>query len=142
MLVAQTNTLSASLDVAIFPADGQDAAQQSKDEAACYEWAVGNTGSDLFSVAKQQAANQQQAQADMQNAQQTGQGAGMKGALRGAAAALLLARLPTTMPVKGQKLVLLRALLQDVVKGKQLSSRLKPKLLRSLNNVTMLLRPS
>jgi len=44
----------------------QDSSQQSKDEAACYEWAVGNTGADPFSLAKHEEANQQQAQAAAQ----------------------------------------------------------------------------
>ena len=48
---AQTQTLGSTMEIYVFPKEGQDAAQQSKDEAACYEWAVGNTGSDPFKVA-------------------------------------------------------------------------------------------
>lgn len=44
------------MDSYVFPADGQDAPQHSKDEAACYEWAVGNTGTDPFELAKQAQA--------------------------------------------------------------------------------------
>jgi hypothetical protein len=83
-------TLAATMDVFVFPAEGQDSSQQSKDEATCYEWAVGNTGSDPFNLAKQEQANQQQAQADMQAAEQAGRGSGARGALRGAAAGALI----------------------------------------------------
>jgi hypothetical protein len=48
---AQTQSLGSTMDVFVFPAEGQDSSQQSKDEAACYEWAVGNTGSDPFQLA-------------------------------------------------------------------------------------------
>jgi hypothetical protein len=81
---------SGKMDVFVFPAEGQDSSQQSKDEATCYEWAVGNTGSDPFNLAKQEQANQQQAQADMQAAEQAGRGSGARGALRGAAAGALI----------------------------------------------------
>ena len=41
-------SLAATMDVFVFPSEGQDSSQQSKDEASCYEWAVGNTGTDPF----------------------------------------------------------------------------------------------
>lgn len=85
-----SQTLAATMDVFVFPAEGQDSSQQSKDEAACYEWAVGNTGSDPFALTKQEQADQQQAQADMQAAEQADQGAGARGAVRGAAAGALI----------------------------------------------------
>ena len=87
---AQSQTLGSTMDVFVFPAEGQDSGQQSKDEAACYEWAVGNTGNDPFDLAKQEQADQQQAQADAQAAAQTGQGSAARGALRGAAAGALI----------------------------------------------------
>ena len=90
VVYAQTPTLASTMEVYVFPTEGQDAAQQSKDEAACYEWAVGNTGSDPFKVADQQQANQQQAQAEQQAAKQTGQGSGARGAVRGAAVGALV----------------------------------------------------
>ena len=83
-------TLAATMDVFVFPAEGQDASQQSKDEVTCYEWAVGNTGSDPFDLAKQEQADQQQAQAEAQAAQQAGQGSAARGAVRGAAAGALI----------------------------------------------------
>ena len=84
------STLASTMDVYVFPTEGQQSDQQSKDEAACYEWATSNTGSDPFDLAKQEQANQQQTQADMQAAEQTGRGAGASGALRGAAAGALI----------------------------------------------------
>jgi len=87
---AQTQSLGTTMDVFVFPADGQDSGQQSKDEAACYEWAVGNVGTDPFELAKQEEADDQQAQADQQAAQQAGQGSGARGAVRGAAAGALI----------------------------------------------------
>lgn len=88
--VGQGQSLGSTMDVYVFPAEGQDSSQQSKDEATCYEWAVSNTGSDPFELSKQAQADQQQAQQDMEAAKQTGQGAGARGALRGAAAGALI----------------------------------------------------
>lgn len=83
-------SLSATLDVYAFPSDGQDAAQQSKDESECYKWAVGNAGVDPFDLAKQQQASEEQSAADMAKAQQAGQGAGARGAVGGAAVGALV----------------------------------------------------
>jgi hypothetical protein len=83
-------TLAATMDVYVFPTEGQDSSQQSKDEAECYTWAVSNTGSDPFEL---QAKNEQaQAQADQAVAQtaQATQGAGAKTAVKGAAAGALI----------------------------------------------------
>ncbi len=90
MVQAQGQSLGSTMDVYVFPAEGQDSSQQSKDEAACYEWAVGNTGTDPFELSKQKEADAQQAQADQQAAAQAGQGAGAGGAIRGAAAGALI----------------------------------------------------
>ena len=87
---AQGQSLASTMDVYVFPAEGQDSSQQSKDEAECYEWAVGNAGADPFDLAKRKEADQQQAQAEQQAAQQAGQGAGARGAVRGAAAGALI----------------------------------------------------
>jgi hypothetical protein len=87
---AQSQSLASTMDVYVFPADGQDSSQQSRDEAECYEWATGNSGVDPFSLGDQKEADQQQAEAEMQAAQQTGQGAGARGAVRGAAAGALI----------------------------------------------------
>jgi hypothetical protein len=94
-------TLAATLDVYVFPSAGQDAGQQNKDEAECYQWAVNNTGSDPFSIQKQQAADTQQAQAAQQQASQAGQGAGAKGAVRGAAVGALVGEIADDDAGKG-----------------------------------------
>jgi hypothetical protein len=83
-------TLASTINVYVFPAEGQDASQQSKDEAECYSWAVNNTGNDPFDLADQQEAHAQLSEAEMQAAQSTGQGAGAGGAVRGAAAGALV----------------------------------------------------
>ena len=87
---AQGKSLSSTMEVYVFPTEGQDTSQQSKDEAECYEWAVGNAGVDPFELANQDEANQQQAQVEQQAAQQAGQGSGARGAVRGAAAGALI----------------------------------------------------
>lgn len=83
-------TLAATLGVYVFPGAGQPPETQSQDEAACYNWAVANTGSDPFQVQQQQAAQAQQAQAAQQQASQAGTGSGARGALGGAAAGALI----------------------------------------------------
>jgi hypothetical protein len=83
---AQNQSLASTMTVNVFPADGQDSGQQSKDEVECYEWAAGNTGVDPFDLADKEQANEQQAQAEMEAAESAGQGAGARGAVRGAAA--------------------------------------------------------
>ena len=89
-VTAESQSLASTMDVYAFPTEGQDSSQQSKDEAECYEWAVGNAGADPFQLTKQKEADQQQAQAEQQAAQQTGQGAGARGAVKGAAAGALI----------------------------------------------------
>lgn len=100
---AQTGqkTLAATLDVYVFPSAGQAADQQNKDEAECYQWAVNNTGSDPFSVQKQQAAAAQQAQAAQQQASQAGKGAGARGAVGGAAVGALVGEIADDDAGKG-----------------------------------------
>jgi hypothetical protein len=98
---AQSQTLGSTMDVFVFPAESQDSAQLSEDEATCYEWAVGNTGTDPFALAKQQQSDQQQAQADMQAAEQVGQGSGAHGAIRGAAAGALIGEIASDDAGKG-----------------------------------------
>ena len=87
---AQTRTLASTLEVYVFPKEGQSPEQQSTDEAACYEWAVANTGTDPFELADQQVADQQQAEAERSEAGQAGRGAGARGAVRGAAAGAVI----------------------------------------------------
>jgi hypothetical protein len=79
-------TLAASLGMAVFPSAGQSSSVQSQDEAACYQWAVKNTGVDPFQA--QQSANQRTASAQQQAANASA-GAGAGGAMRGAAGGAL-----------------------------------------------------
>ena len=83
-------TLAATLDIFVFPAEGQDSGQQSKDEAECYNWAVNNTGSDPFQLSQQSAEDERQSQQAKDDAKRTGQGAGAAGAIKGAAAGALI----------------------------------------------------
>ncbi len=83
-------TLAAAMNVYVFPDRGQNSSQQSMDEADCYNWAVGNIGTDPFELSKQ--ANQQASQAAQQKqaVQQAGEGAGARGAVGGAAGGALI----------------------------------------------------
>jgi hypothetical protein len=91
--MAQTTgqkTLAATLNVYVFPTQGQTPEVQSSDEAKCYAWAVETTGIDPFEVQKQTEAAMQQASAQQASAQQAGSGARAKGAVGGAAAGALI----------------------------------------------------
>jgi hypothetical protein len=83
-------TLAATLDVFVFPTEGQATDQQSKDEAACYSWATDNTGSDPFQLQKDDAAAKKQAEQQVAQTQAATQGAGAKGAVKGAAAGAII----------------------------------------------------
>ncbi len=83
-------TLAATVGLYVFPADGQSTEQQSKHEAECYNWAVDNTKSDPFSLAKRAQQSQQAAEHQKEHIQQAGAGAGAKGAVGGAAAGALI----------------------------------------------------
>lgn len=90
---AQSNgqqSLASTLGIYVFPSKGQSATQQSEDEAACYKWAVSNTGTDPFAAQKQQTENAQQSQAAQAEIAQSGQGAGARGAVGGAAVGALV----------------------------------------------------
>ncbi|HEX6994768.1 MAG TPA: hypothetical protein VF339_11555 [Gammaproteobacteria bacterium] len=99
--VAQDQSLASTIDVYVFPTEGQDGRQQSTDEAACYEWAVSNTGSDPFDLAKQQHANAQQSQAELEAAQEVGRGAGAGGFVGGAAAGALIGEIANDDAAEG-----------------------------------------
>ena len=83
-------SLSSTMEVYVFPAKGQSASEQSIAEADCYNWAVQNTGTDPFDLAKQAQQQQQQADAAKQQAGNVGKGAGAQGAVGGAAAGALI----------------------------------------------------
>ena len=83
-------TLAATMDVYVFPTKGQTPEQQSQDEAACYNWAVQNTGTDPFDLATQSDQQAQQTEQAKQDASQAGRGAGASGAVKGAAMGALI----------------------------------------------------
>lgn len=83
-------TLASTMNVYVFPTDGQDAAQQSKDESECYSWAVQNAGNDPFALQKQSQQQQQQTQQAKEQAKQAGAGAAAGGAVKGAAVGALI----------------------------------------------------
>ncbi len=83
-------TLAATVGLYVFPTDGQASPQQSKDEAECYAWAVDNTKSDPFDLAKRAEQEKSDSQAAKQQVAQSGQGAGAAGAIKGAAVGALI----------------------------------------------------
>lgn len=83
-------TLAATIDVFVFPTEGQDSGQQSQDEFECYEWATANVGTDPFDLAEQQEADAELAAAEQAAAEQTGSGSGARTAVRGAAAGAVI----------------------------------------------------
>ncbi len=83
-------TLAATMGVYVFPTTGQPADMQSQDEAQCYGWAVQNTGTDPFQLAKQAEQQKQQAEAAKKQAAEAGKGAAVKGAVAGAAGGALI----------------------------------------------------
>ncbi len=94
-------TLASTMDIYVFPTKGQPADKQSQDEAACYSWAVQNTGNDPFDLAKKSESDKQQAQQAQEQAKQTGKGAGASGAVKGAAAGALIGEIASDDPGKG-----------------------------------------
>mgnify|MGYP006315698381 FL=1 len=98
---AAEKSLASTLNVYVFPNAGQAPAQQSKDEGECYNWAVQNTGSDPFAVAKQDEQQKQQTAQQQEQAQQAGKGTGATGALGGAAAGALIGEIASDDAGKG-----------------------------------------
>ena len=83
-------SLSATMNVYVFPNAGQAPDAQSKDEGECYTWAVSNTGTDPFELSKQLDQSKKEAEKTKQQADAAGKGAGAKGAVGGAAAGALI----------------------------------------------------
>ena len=65
-------TLAATMNVYVFPTTGQTPEVQSQDEVVCYGWAVENTGTDPFELAKQAEQQKQQAQQQQEQIAQAG----------------------------------------------------------------------
>lgn len=92
---APTKTLASSMGMSVFPAKGQDATAQGKDEAECYSWSKTNTGYDPANpppkaVAQQVAPPPEQAT-----------GARARGAVRGAAAGAVVGEIADNDAGKG-----------------------------------------
>ncbi len=85
-----SNSLASTLEIYVFPADGQAAEQQSKDEVECYNWAVSNTGSDPFDLQKENEQVAAEIEQQVAQTQAATQGAGARGAVRGAAAGAII----------------------------------------------------
>lgn len=94
-------TLAATMNVYAFPSKGQTPEQQSQDEAACYQYATQNTGTDPFQLQKQSQQQAQQTEAAKQQAAQAGKGAGAAGAVKGAAAGALIGEIASDDAGKG-----------------------------------------
>lgn len=99
--IAQQPSVASSLEVYVFPAQGQAAELQSQEESQCYQWAMTNTGVDPFaSMQNASNAQQQAAQSQQQTAQAT-QGAGVRGAIGGAAAGAIIGEIADDDAGKG-----------------------------------------
>ena len=99
--VMAQQSLASTMEVYVFPKTGQDSSQQSQDEAACYEWAVGEVGVDPFDAQKQEQAAAEQAAAQSASAQQSTRGAGARGALGGAAVGAVIGEVADDDAAKG-----------------------------------------
>jgi hypothetical protein len=88
--MAQQKSLASTLNVYVFPTQGQSSSQQSEDEASCFQWAQQNTGVNPFALQNQEQQQQAQAAQQQQKIQQAGAGAGAAGAVGGAAAGALI----------------------------------------------------
>ena len=110
VLVAAQNTaevvvvqkdVAASMDVFVFPGEGQSGEQQSTDQGECYKWAVERTGSDPYQLAKQAEAQAVQGQQAQQEANKAGKGSGAAGAVVGAGAGALIGEIASDDAGKG-----------------------------------------
>ena len=85
-----SQSLSSTLEIYVFPAEGQSAEQQSKDEVECYNWAVSNTGSDPFDLAKENEQVAAEIEQQVAQTEAATQGGGGRAAVRGAAAGAII----------------------------------------------------
>jgi len=84
--MAQSTSLSATMNVHVFPSEGQDEVQQSIDEAECYNWSVDRTGTDPFELSRQADEQMAASEQAMAQAQSAGQGSTGRAAAGGAIA--------------------------------------------------------
>ena len=112
-------TLASTMNIYVFPKAGQDAGQQSSDEASCYNWAVSNTGSDPFEISKQAEQQAQQSASNQQQASQAGAGSGAKGAFSGAVVGGLIGGIFSSDAGKGAAIGATAGLIGGRQRGKQ-----------------------
>lgn len=112
-------TLASTMNVYVFPTEGQESGQQSKDEAACYSWASENTGNDPFNLEKQSVAEAEETEAARAAAEKTGQGAGARGALRGAAAGAVIGEIANDDASDGAEIGAAAGLIRSRRKARQ-----------------------
>ncbi len=98
---SEQKTLAATMNVYVFPKAGQDAGQQSKDEAECYDWASKNTGSDPFDLVAKAEKDKMESEKAKEAAKDVGKGSGAKGAVKGAAAGALIGEIASDDAGKG-----------------------------------------
>ena len=94
-------TLAATIGVYVYPTKGQTPDDQSMEEVECYNWAVQQTGTDPFDLARQAEQQKQQAEMAKQQVDQAGKGAGAKGAVGGAAAGAVVGKIASDDAGKG-----------------------------------------
>jgi hypothetical protein len=88
--MGQDNSLSSTMNVHVFPREGQDEIQQSMDEAECYSWSVDRTGTDPFELSARAAEQAAAADQAMVQAQSAGQGSTGRAAAGGAVTGALI----------------------------------------------------
>lgn len=98
---AQAPTLASTIEVYVFPREGQTPEQQGKAEAECYDFATTQTGTDPFAAAKQSEQEKAAAQQQAQAAAEASKGASIKGAARGAARGALIGEIADDRPGQG-----------------------------------------
>ena len=86
---SSSKTIGGALNVYVFPSDGQSESQQSKDEGACYSWAMKETDVDPFQLSKEAEEQRRRAEASKAEASAATEGSGLRGAAKGAAGGAL-----------------------------------------------------
>ena len=116
-------TLASTVEVYVFPGQGQAVDQQSKDEVECYNWAVNNTGNDPFNLTKQSATQAQETDAAKAEAAKAGQGRGVGGAIKGAAIGALIGEIADDDAGKGAAYGAASGVLAGRSRGRRESAR-------------------
>ncbi|MCP3980923.1 MAG: hypothetical protein GY716_16595 [bacterium] len=98
---AEQKSLASTLEIYAFPGKGQAPEQQSQDEAECYQWAVKQSGSDPFDLAKDADKAKEETAQKKSGVDGSSQGAGARGAVGGAAAGALIGEIVSDDPGGG-----------------------------------------